>query len=83
MKLNGTHQLLVYADDVNILQGIVCTKKENPEALVVKGIGLEVKADKAKYMVMPREQDRRKIHSVKTDNSFFEKVGQFKYNKQT
>jgi hypothetical protein len=30
LKLNGTHQLLVYADDVNILGGSVRTvKKEN------------------------------------------------------
>ena len=35
MKLNGTHQLLVYADDVNVLCGIVHTIKENTEALLV------------------------------------------------
>jgi len=34
-KLNGMHQLLVYADDVNILGGSTHTMKENPEALVV------------------------------------------------
>jgi hypothetical protein len=34
LKLNGTHQLLVYADDVNILGGSVQTTKENTEALV-------------------------------------------------
>jgi len=32
LKLNGTHQLLVYADDVNRLGGSVCTIKENAEA---------------------------------------------------
>ena len=32
---NGTHQLLAYADDVNILGGSVRTVKENAEALVV------------------------------------------------
>ena len=53
LKLNGTHQLLAYADDVNILGGSICTVKENAEALVVatKEIGLEVNADKTKYMV--------------------------------
>jgi hypothetical protein len=35
LKLNGTHQLLAYADDVNILGGSVHTVKENAEALVV------------------------------------------------
>ena len=54
MKLNGKHQLLVYADDVNILGGSIHTIKENVEALVVasKEIGLGVSADKTKYMVM-------------------------------
>ena len=43
LKLNGTHQLLVYADDVNILRGSVHTVKKNTEALVVasKETGLE------------------------------------------
>jgi hypothetical protein len=45
--LNGTHQLLAYADDFNILGGSVHTVKENAETLVVaaKEIGLEVNAD--------------------------------------
>ena len=35
LKFNGTHQLLVYADDVNILGGSVHSIKENAEALIV------------------------------------------------
>ena len=48
LTLNGTHQLLAYADDVNILGGSVHTVKENAESFVVatKEIGLEVNADK-------------------------------------
>jgi hypothetical protein len=34
-KLNGTHQCLVYADDVNILGGSVHNIKKNIEALVI------------------------------------------------
>jgi len=50
LKLNCTHQLLVYADDINILGGSVHSVKENAEAILVasKGIGLEVNADKSK-----------------------------------
>jgi len=42
LKLNGTHQLLVYADNVIVLGGNIHTIKENAEALVVasKEIGL-------------------------------------------
>jgi len=57
LKLNSTHQLLVYADDVNVLGGSVYTIKENGEALLVvsKDFGLEVNAVKTKYMVMSRD----------------------------
>ena len=59
LKLNGTHQLLAYADDVNILGRSVDTVKKNAETSVAatKEIGLEVNADKTKYMVMSRGQD--------------------------
>ena len=59
LKLNGTHQLLAYADDVNILGGSIHTEKENAEALVVatKEIGLEVNAGKIKYMVISPDQN--------------------------
>jgi len=53
LKLNGMHQLLAYANDVNILGGSMHTLKENAEALVAaREIGLEVSADKTKYMAM-------------------------------
>jgi hypothetical protein len=81
LKLNGVHQLLVCTDDVNILRGSVHTTKKNREALVVssKEIGLEVNVDKTKYMVMHRDQRAGRNHSLKTDNSSFEKVEVFKY----
>jgi len=58
LKLNGTHQLLVYADDVNILGGSMRAIKRNTEALVVasKETGLEGNADTTKYMVMSQDQ---------------------------
>ena len=62
LKLNGTHQFLVYANDVNISGGSVRTMKKNTEALVVacKEISLEVYADKTKYVVMRRDQNAGK-----------------------
>jgi hypothetical protein len=81
LKLNGTHQLLAYADDVNILGGSKHTLKENAEALVAatRDNGLEVSADKTKYMVISRDQNTGRNHSVRTDNSTFERVEEFKY----
>src|SRR5215471_8642066 len=57
------------------------TVKENSETLVAatKEIGLEVNADKTKYMVMSREGNARRGHSVKTDNSAIERVEEFKF----
>ena len=75
--LNGTHQLLAYAE----AEGSVHTVKENAEALVVatKQIGLEVNADKMKYIVMSRDRNAGRGHSVKIDNTSNEKVEEFKY----
>jgi hypothetical protein len=53
LNINGTLQLLVYADDVNILGESVHTIKEKME--VSKEIGLDLNADKTKYMVISRE----------------------------
>jgi len=76
LKLNGTHQLLAYADDVNILGGSIHTLKENAETLVAatREIGLEVSADKTKYMVMSQDQNAERIQSVRIDNNTFERV---------
>ena len=81
LKLNGTHRLLVYADDVNILGGSVYGMKKNREALVFAGkeIGLEVNSDKSQYMVMYRNENEGRSHSVKIDISSFEMVKQFRY----
>ena len=51
------------------------------EALVVasKEIGLEVNSDKTKYIVMSQDQNAGQSHSIKIDNSSFERVEEFKY----
>ena len=41
--------------------------------------GLEVNAHKSKYMVMSRDQNAERSHSMKIDNCCFESVEEFKY----
>jgi hypothetical protein len=80
LTLNGTHQLLVNAGDVNILGGSVHTIKKNMEALAVasKETGLEVNADKIKYLVMSCDQNAGQNHNTKIETKYFEIVGQLK-----
>jgi hypothetical protein len=54
LQLNGTHQLLVYADDDHIVGRSMYSTKKNAEDLMIasKDIGLEVNAEKTKYVVM-------------------------------
>jgi len=79
LKLNGTHQVPAYADDVNILGGSIHILKENIETLVaaIRETGLEVNADKPKYMIMSRDRIAGRIHSVRFDSSTFERVDEF------
>jgi len=63
------------------LGGSVHTVEENAETLVVatKEIGIEVNADKTKYMIMSRDQNAGRNHNMKIDNSSIERVEEFKY----
>jgi hypothetical protein len=56
------------------------TVKKITDALVVasKETGLELNADKTKYVVMSRDQNAGRSHSIKADNSFFERMELFK-----
>jgi len=44
-----------------------------------KEIGRELNTDKTKYMVMSRDQNAGRSHSMKADNSSFERVEELKY----
>jgi len=80
LKLNGTHHHLVYGD-VNILGDGVHAVKKNAKALVVasKETGLQVNADKIKYMVMYQGLDAGRSYIIKIDNTSLERVEEFKY----
>jgi len=47
--------------------------------LLVEEIGLEVNVDKTKYLVMSRDQNAGRSHSIKNDSNYSEMVEEFKY----
>ena len=53
-------------------------KKTEAFLVASKEIGLEVSADKTKYMVMSRDQNAGQSHRTKADNIPFESVEEFK-----
>jgi len=62
------NRLIPLSEDVHYyLGGGTHTLQENAEALVApaREIGLEVSADKTKYMVMSRDQNAGQNHSVR------------------
>jgi sorting nexin-29 len=81
LKLNGTHQILAYADDVNLLGDNIDTIIKNTETLIdaSKVVGLEVNVEKTKYMLVSRDQNAGQNREIKIGNKSFENVSQFKY----
>jgi hypothetical protein len=80
LKLNCTHQLLVYADDVNTLGSCVYIIKKNADALVVasKETGLERSVEKTKYIIMSRD-----LNAGKNNSKYLERVQHLEYLETT
>jgi hypothetical protein len=77
--LNGTHQLLAYADDVRSGRKHEY-HKENTKAVLdgSKEVGEKVNPEKKKYMTSLYQKARQK-HSIKKANRSSEEVAKFKY----
>jgi hypothetical protein len=80
-KLNGTHQLLAYTDDVNLLGDNIDTIKTNMETLIdaSKEVGLEINVEKTKYMLLSRHLNVGQNWGVTIAKRSFENVSQFNY----
>jgi hypothetical protein len=78
--LNGTHQVLAYTDDVNIVGENIDTVQKNTKAILdaSKEVSLEVNPDKTKYMLVSRCQKAGQRQTIKIGNRSFESVAKFK-----
>jgi hypothetical protein len=81
LKLNGTHQLSAYADDMNLLGDNIDTINKNTRTLIdaIKEVGIEVNVEKTKYMLVTQDQNAGQNREIKIRNRLFENVSQFKY----
>jgi hypothetical protein len=73
LTLNGTNQLLPYADDANLLGDNIDTIKKNTETLIdaSKEVGLEINIEKTKYMLLSHQQNVGQKRDINIANRSF------------
>jgi hypothetical protein len=64
--LNGTHQLLVYADDLNLLGDNIDIIKKDTETVIdaSKEVDLELNTEKTKYKFLSHHQNGGQTHDT-------------------
>jgi hypothetical protein len=79
--VNGTHQLLAYADFVNLLGDNIDSVNKNTGTLrdASKEIGPEINIEIMKYMLLARHQNMGQNLDIIITNKLFENVSQFRY----
>jgi hypothetical protein len=80
-KLNGTHQLLAYADDMIIQGNSIETINKNTKTSYDTNteVGLEVNVETIKYTLLSPQQNAGQNRDIIIVNRSFESVSQFRY----
>jgi hypothetical protein len=81
LKLNGTHQLLAYTNDVKLLEDNIDTVKKNTTILTYasKEVGLEINVEKTKYMLLSHYWNAGQNYDLTVVDRSFKNVSQLKY----
>jgi hypothetical protein len=74
LKLNQTYHLLVYADDLILLEDNINTIKTQTSIDGNEAVGLKVNSEETKYILLSHYQNVGQIHGVKIRSRSFEYV---------